>query len=202
MVARLVSNIQHRQRNLQRLRTRNLAFAMKSISDRAAVELVYELRQQAQKDFNIRRKSFPSFRIVKAAAGQDRLTRTAKVTNAAGLNDILRLQLSGGIRRPQKKRRLLVRSDMSKWGRKFTAGQRAKQYRGRTKRGRLVVYQYFRRQGPRIVASLPKSARIKKRYDIFAAVRATRKKLPQLGAFYLRLEVAGWERRLTRGRMQ
>ena len=126
--ARLVHNIDKRRENLERLRTRNLAFAMKAISDHAARELVYERREQARQDFTVRRKSFPGFKVVKAAAGATGLTRRARVVNTARLNDILRLQIRGGIRRPGKKKRLLILADRTKWGRKSRIGRNRRLY--------------------------------------------------------------------------
>ena len=140
-----------------------------------------------------RRKTFPPFVIKKAKITGGEISRKTQVFNHPNVDDILRLQIRGGIRTPEKAENLLIRTDRSKWGRSFTQNQRGRQYVSEDGRR---IYRKFARKDDKVVAFLRKQASVPKRYNIAKPVRDIEKKIPFFGNLYLRSEIKKWEDKL------
>ena len=195
MVAKVKTNIRQLQRNLKRRETTSFAFAMKRAGDRAAKLSEKVLKDQAKKRMTIRRRNFPVFVVRKGRVrrGSATLSKNPMVFNHSNIEDIMDLQVHGGIRKPEKSQFLLIRSNRAQWGRSFTPGQRSRQYvSGRE--GRLVIYRRLVRRD-RVVGFLRKSVRVRQHYRPYDTLPQITETANRLGLLYLRAEVAAWSRR-------
>ena len=193
------SNVAELQRNLRRLGTTSIAFATKRAADRAAKLSVKILRDRAGRRMTIRRRNFPVFVVRKAKVkkGYANLSKPAMVFNHSSIEDIMRLQVHGGIRKPERGKFLLIRADESKWGRRFTGAQRARQYTARGKGGKVNIYRRLPRENKR-VAFLREQANVRIHYRPYDALPQITDMYARLARLYLRAEFAAWERRYGR----
>ena len=147
----------------------------------------------------MRRKNFPFFNKKKAVVtGRGRAGAFGYVTPKPRSSDIVALQSRGGTRVTQS-RGLLIRTDRSKWGRRFTKAQRSKQFTVGAKGGKRVVLQRFKRQPNKVVAVLSPSAKIGRNFQWEKAGvdPALVRSLQFYANIYFRKEFKGWEERVN-----
>ena len=168
------SPIRNPRNLLERVRKRAVPFAMKAALDMIAADLKLQLVRQWKRDLprTRRRRTFPRnvIRVRKAFVNKQGLVvRPARVVSVAG-NDVIRLQMRGGIRKPHGKA-LFIPGGGKRSVRRSDKNYKAGQY----------LFKHMR-SGDRYLAVFAKSAKYRPRFNPMPALNRTARKAPGIAA--------------------
>lgn len=155
------------KRRLRRVRSKSLLYAAKEAQDEGAKFYRREFQREWNREFDVRRKTFPSrvFRIRWARVSGGRVTAT-NVREFAGAETIRR-QLRGGVRRPRGKFLYVP------------VNKRARKPKARTFVAGKSVYVRNRR-GARRIAGLAASVDVPRRFSHRRVVARVEKRMGRL----------------------
>lgn len=180
MPVRVSVDVQARRavRQLARVRTKGVFAAQRATMTAGAALLLTALQRQWEADMAPRRRSFPRSVLRKHKAFVDFKTghvkRPARVVSIAA-DDLLRLQIRGGLRLPKKGRSLLVPATRRR--------SKAQLYRAGD-----YLFRPLKRKD-RYAGVLVRSARIPRRWRVAQAVRRVERLLPRVALRELRREL-------------
>ena len=176
---KLTSNAKAVKRKLKKFRRHRVFNAERQIMDAGAQLAKKTFVRQWKREFDVRRQSFPKavLRVRKSYINfsTGNVIRSALLRNASA-NNLLLLQMFGGIRKPRGQWLLVPQKK----------GQRKP--RRRYVRGQAMM-KYLKRSPDTVYAILTKQARIPRRFPIRIVQRRVERVLPRVAERILRAEL-------------
>ena len=164
--------------------------------DACGVLVAKALRRRWDRDMNVRRRNFMGYkgrgvlRVSKSYVDFDtgRLRRPANVHNIFA-DDILVSQIEGGVRRPEKARKLYVPIQVGGRMRRHRKGKISYYKDSRGRSGSVVAFSARKRGPDRAVAVLTPKVVIPRRFRVRSAVASVQKRMKRVYYLFLRKEL-------------
>lgn len=168
----LTTNAKQAVRRLKSIRRKGVFAAERKIMDQGAALTLTALVAQWRRDFDVQRRSFPK-QVLRARRSyvsfQTGVVRRPGRVVSIAADELLDLQIRGGVRRPQEARALFIR-----------ATKRRPRKGARTYRAGRYIWQDRKRGGDKYLGLLAPQARINRAWRIDIAVRRVERAMPRL----------------------